>query len=94
MEDNLEIHLDEVHLEEIHLEDHHLVHMLDQMDPTNTFPRMFMPPWFASIIDNIYESKQPNYPYKKLQYPTSVNDIDPNAHIKVLKRPLKIMVKP
>jgi hypothetical protein len=42
----------------------------------------------------MYESKQPNCPYKKLQYPTYVNDIDPNAHIKVLKRPLKIVVKP
>jgi hypothetical protein len=36
MEDNLEIHLNEVHLEDIHLEDHHLVHMLDQMDLSNT----------------------------------------------------------
>jgi UDP-N-acetyl-D-mannosaminuronate dehydrogenase len=37
----------------------------------------------------MYESKQPNCPYKKLQYPTYENDIDPNAHIKVLKKAIK-----
>jgi hypothetical protein len=37
----------------------------------------------------MYESKQPNCPYKKLQYPTYVKDLDSNAHIKVLKKAIK-----
>jgi hypothetical protein len=28
-------------------------------------------------------------PYKKLQYPTYIKDINPNAHIKVLKKAIK-----
>jgi hypothetical protein len=28
-------------------------------------------------------------PYKKLQYPTYVKDIDPDAHIKVFKKAIK-----
>jgi hypothetical protein len=37
----------------------------------------------------MYESKQPNCMYKKLQYPTDVKDLDPNAHIKILKKAIK-----
>jgi len=29
-------------------------------------------------------------PYKKLQYPTHVKDIDPNAHIKVSKKAINV----
>ncbi len=44
---------------------------------------------FRQLLHNMYESKQPNCPYKKLQYPTNVKDLDPNAHIKVLKKAIK-----
>lgn len=44
---------------------------------------------FHQLLHNMYESKQPNYPYKKLQYLTYVKDIDSTAHIKVWKKAIK-----
>ncbi len=49
---------------------------------------MFMPPWYPSVAVQ-YEPTS-KLPYQKLQYPTYVKDIDPDAHIRVFKKTIKV----
>jgi hypothetical protein len=50
-------------------------------------PRIFMPPWYQLIL--VRSKPTSRLPYQKLQYPTYVKDIDPNAHIRVFKIVIK-----
>jgi hypothetical protein len=47
-----------------------------------------MPPWYPSIV--VQSEPTSKLPYWKLQYPTYTKDIDPNAHIKVFKKIIKV----
>jgi hypothetical protein len=54
---------------------------------------MFIPPWYQPPIMQHVLKPATKLPYKKLQYPTYVKDIDPNAHIRVFKKAIKLIVK-
>ncbi len=47
-------------------------------------PKIFIPPWYQSIP--VQSKPTSNLPYRKLQYPTYVKDIDPDVHIRVFKK--------
>jgi hypothetical protein len=49
-------------------------------------PKIFMPPWYPPNATK----PTSKLPYQKLQYPTYMKDINPNAHIKVFKKTIKI----
>ncbi len=49
-------------------------------------PRIFMPPWYPTLTTKP-TSKLPN---QKLQYPTYMKDTNPNTHIKVFKKAIRI----
>jgi hypothetical protein len=49
---------------------------------------MFMPPWYPLIAIQFQPTSK--LPYQKLQYPTYVKDIDPDAHIKVFQKTIKV----
>jgi len=49
---------------------------------------MFMPPWYPLIAIQFQPTNK--LPYQKLQYPTYVKDIDPDAHIKVFQKTIKV----
>jgi hypothetical protein len=49
---------------------------------------MFMPPWYPPIV--ILSKPISKFPYRKLQYPTYMKDIDPYAHIRVFKKIIKV----
>ncbi len=53
-------------------------------------PRMFISPWYQSLVVQLVSELVTKLPYKKLQYPTYVKDTNPNAHIKVLKKAIKV----
>ncbi len=42
-------------------------------------PRMFMPPWYPPVV--ICFEPTDKIPYRKLQYPTYMKDIDLDVHI-------------
>ncbi len=52
-------------------------------------PCMFIPPWYQPLVVQPIVESTTKLPYKKLQYPTYVIDIDSNAHIKVFKKAIK-----
>jgi hypothetical protein len=52
-------------------------------------PHMFIPPWYQQLVVQPIVKSVIKLPYKKLQYPTYVKDIDPNAHIRVFKKATK-----
>jgi hypothetical protein len=52
-------------------------------------PRIFIPPWYQPHVVQLVPKPITKLPYKKLQYPTYVKNIDPNVHIKVLKKAIK-----
>jgi len=47
-----------------------------------------MPPWYQLVP--IQTKPTSKLPYRKLQYPTYVKDIDLDAHIKVFKKSIKV----
>jgi hypothetical protein len=51
---------------------------------------MFIPPWYQPLVVQHVPELANKLPYKKLQYPTYVKDIDLNVHIKVFKKAIKI----
>ncbi len=50
-------------------------------------PRIFMPPWYPLVI--VWYEPTNKIPYWKLQYLTYVKDINPNVHIKVIKKVIR-----
>jgi hypothetical protein len=50
---------------------------------------MFILPWYQPHITQPLPEPITKLPYRKLQYPTYVKDIDPNAHIKVFLKAIK-----
>jgi hypothetical protein len=50
---------------------------------------MFIPPWYQLPIVQPMSEPTTKLPYKKLQYPTCVKDIDLNARIRVFKNAIK-----
>jgi len=50
---------------------------------------MFIPPWYQSFIVQLILELATKLPYRKLQYPTYVKDIDLDVHIKVFKKAIK-----
>jgi hypothetical protein len=51
--------------------------------------RMFIPPWYQPHVVQPISKLATKLPYMKLQYPTHVKNIDPNAHIRVFKKVIK-----
>jgi hypothetical protein len=51
---------------------------------------MFIPPWYQPHVVQPGSKPATKLPYRKLQYPTYVKDINPNAHIKILKKAIKV----
>jgi hypothetical protein len=49
-------------------------------------PRIFMPPWYPTLTTK----PTSKLPYQKLQYPTYMKDTNPNTHIKVFKKAIRI----
>jgi hypothetical protein len=47
-----------------------------------------MPPWYPLVAVQFQPTSK--LTYQKLQYPTYVKDINPDAHIKVLKKTIKV----
>jgi hypothetical protein len=47
---------------------------------------MFIPPWYQQLV----AKPTIKLPYRKLQYPTYVKDIDLNVHIKMFKKVVKV----
>jgi uncharacterized heparinase superfamily protein len=50
---------------------------------------MFIPPWYQQLVVQPIPKLTIKLPYRKLQYPTDVRDIDPYAHIKLFKKAIK-----
>jgi hypothetical protein len=50
---------------------------------------MFIPPWYQPPIVQLVSELATKLPYKKLQYPTYVKNIDPCGHIRVFKKAIK-----
>jgi hypothetical protein len=50
---------------------------------------MFIPPWYQPPVVQPILKPTTKLPYRKLQYPTYVKDIDLDAHIKVFKNAIK-----
>ncbi len=51
--------------------------------------RVFVPPWYQPLVMQLVSKPITKLPYRKLQYPTYVKDIDPDAHIRVFKKAIK-----
>jgi hypothetical protein len=89
MKDNLKILLEEVYPER------HLPGKPTFNPPIGSFgwPApdlcMFIPPWYQPLVVQLVSEPTTKLPYKKLQYPTYVKNINPNAHIKVFKKAIK-----
>ncbi len=47
-----------------------------------------MPPWYPSVAVQFEPTSK--LPHQKFQYPTYVKDIDRDAHIRVLKKTIKV----
>jgi len=52
-------------------------------------PHMFIPPWYQQHVVQPIQEPTIKLPYRKLQYPTYVKDIDPYVHIKLFKKAIK-----
>jgi hypothetical protein len=50
---------------------------------------MFIPPWYQPLVVQHVSKPTTKLPYKELQYPTYVKDINPNVHIKIFKKAIK-----
>jgi hypothetical protein len=50
---------------------------------------MFIPPWYQRLVVQLILEPTTKLPYRKLQYPTYVKDIHPDAHIRVFKKAIK-----
>ncbi len=53
-------------------------------------PHMIIPPWYQPPIVQPILELVTKVPYMKLQYPTYVKNTNPNTHIKILKKAIKI----
>jgi hypothetical protein len=53
-------------------------------------PCMFIPPWYQPPIVQPISEPTTKLPYKKQQYPTYVKYTDPNVHIIVFKKTIKV----
>jgi hypothetical protein len=51
---------------------------------------MFITPWYQPLVMQPIPKLTTKLPYKKLQYPTYVRDIDMDVHIRVFKKAIKI----
>jgi hypothetical protein len=51
--------------------------------------RMFIPPWYQPHVVQTISKPTTKLPYRKLQYPTYVKDIDLEVHIRMLKKVIK-----
>jgi len=51
---------------------------------------MFIPPWYQPLIVQLVPNSITKLPYRKLQYPTYVKNTNPNAHIRVFKKAIKV----
>jgi hypothetical protein len=51
--------------------------------------RMFIPPWYQPHVVQNVSKPTTKLPYRKLQYPTYVKDIDLDVHIRVFKKAIK-----
>jgi hypothetical protein len=52
-------------------------------------PRMLIPPWYQPPVVQPIPKPITKLPYMKLQYPTYVQDTNPDAHIRVFKKAIK-----
>jgi hypothetical protein len=52
-------------------------------------PHMFIPPWYQQHVVQPILEPTTKLPYKKLQYPTYVKNINLDVHIKVFKKAIK-----
>jgi hypothetical protein len=50
---------------------------------------MFISPWYQPHVVQLVSKPTTKLPYRKLQYPTYVKDINLDAHIKVFKKAIK-----
>jgi endo-1,4-beta-mannosidase len=50
---------------------------------------MFIPPWYQPPVVQYVPELATKLPYRKLQYPTYVKDIDLDAHIRVFEKTIK-----
>jgi hypothetical protein len=50
---------------------------------------MFIPPWYQPHVVQLVSKLATKLPYRRLQYPTYVKDINPDAHIRVFKKAIK-----
>jgi hypothetical protein len=50
---------------------------------------MFIPPWCQPLVQ-LVPKPAIKLPYKKLQYPTYVKDTNPDAHIIMFKKAIKV----
>jgi hypothetical protein len=51
---------------------------------------MFIPSWYQPLVVQLVRKLITKLPYKKLQYPTYVKDIDLDVHIRVFKKAIKV----
>jgi hypothetical protein len=51
---------------------------------------MFIPSWYQPLVVQLVRKPITKLPYKKLQYPTYVKDIDLDVHIRVFKKAIKV----
>jgi hypothetical protein len=52
-------------------------------------PHMFTPPWYQPLVVQLVLEPTTKLPYRKLQYPTYVEDTNHDAHIRVFKKAIK-----
>jgi hypothetical protein len=50
---------------------------------------MFIPPWYRPLVVQLVPEPTTKLPYRKLQYPTYVKNIDPDAHVRVFNKAIK-----
>ncbi len=51
---------------------------------------VFIPPWYQPLVVQLVSEPTTKLPYRKLQYPTYVKDIDLDVHIRVFKKAIKV----
>jgi hypothetical protein len=90
MEDNLEIHLNKVHLEGIRLKNQLSIHMLDLLDGQHLTCACSYHHGINHLFVQPMSKPATKLPYMKLQYPTYVKDTNPNVHIRVFKKAIKV----
>jgi hypothetical protein len=81
--------MEEVHPKEIRLESHLLIHLLDLLDGQHLTRTCLYHHGINHLLCNLPKPAT-KLPYKKLQYPTYVKNIDLNARIRVFKKAIKV----